>query len=40
MKQIILLMITSMGFGAAAVILLTKPPVIMYFLGKLLLLAR
>ena len=36
MKQIVLLMMASMGFGATAVLLLTKPPIFLHFLGKLL----
>ena len=36
MKNVVLLMLASMSFGATAVLLLTKPPVFLYFLGKLL----
>jgi hypothetical protein len=40
MKAAVLLMLASMGFGATAALLLTKPPVVVYFFAKLLTLIR
>lgn len=39
MKGVVLLMLASMSFGATVVLLATKPPVFLWFLGRLLALA-
>jgi len=36
MKGVVLLMLASMGFGATVVLVLAKPPVFIWFLGRLL----
>lgn len=40
MKQAVILALASMGFGAAVTLMLTKPPVFLYFLAKLFALVR